>query len=83
MKLIKAAPVAIGFAFVAATAVLGQDAGPDVDGDGMVSMEEFTAAWPDLTADDFTAADSNADGMLDEVEIAAAAEAGVLPMNET
>ena len=83
MKLIKAAPVAFGLLFAATPALYAQDAGPDVDGDGMVSMEEFTAAYPDLTEETFAIADTNADGALDADEIAAAAEAGILPMNET
>lgn len=82
MNLIKTAPAAFAVLFATATAIVGQDAGPDVDGDGMVSMEEFTAAWPDMTAETFAAADANADGALDEAEIAAAAEAGILPLTE-
>ncbi len=83
MKLIKAAPAAFGLLLAATPALYAQDAGPDVDGDGLVSMEEFTAAYPDLTEDSFVLADTNADGALDADEIAAAAEAGILPMNET
>jgi len=83
MKIIKAAPAALGLLLAATPALYAQDAGPDVDGDGLVSMEEFAAAYPDLAADTFTLADTNADGALDEAEIAAAAEAGLMPMNET
>lgn len=83
MKTIKVAPVAFGFLLAATPALFAQDAGPDVDGDGMVSMEEFAAAYPDLTEDTFVLADTNADGMLDADEIAAAAEAGVLPATES
>lgn len=83
MQFIKMAPAAIGLLFATATAIVGQDASPDLDGDGMVTMEEFVAAYPDLTDEAFIAADANADGVLDETEIAAAAEAGVLPMSET
>ena len=83
MKIIKVAPVAFGLMFAATPALFAQDAGPDVDGDGMVSMEEFTAAYPELTEETFAVADANADGMLDADEIAAAAEAGVLPATES
>lgn len=83
MKTIKVAPVAFGLLLAATPALFAQDAGPDVDGDGMVSMEEFAAAYPDLTEDTFVLADTNADGMLDADEIAAAAEAGVLPATES
>lgn len=83
MKTIKAAPIAFGLLVAATPALFAQDAGPDVDGDGMVTIEEFTAAYPDLTEESFTLADANADGMLDADEIAAAAEAGVLPATES
>ncbi|MCB1329969.1 MAG: EF-hand domain-containing protein [Maritimibacter sp.] len=82
MKTIKAAPIAFGLVLAATPALFAQDAGPDTDGDGMVTIEEFTAAYPDLTEDVFTAADANADGYLDADEIAAAAEAGLMPATE-
>lgn len=83
MKSLKAAPTALGFVFAAATALIAQDAAVDADGDGMVTMEEFALAYPDLTEESFTTADLNADGMLDADELAAAAEAGVLPAVES
>lgn len=82
MKTLKAAPAAIGFVFAAATALIAQDVAVDTDGDGMVSMEEFATAYPDLTDETFAAADANADGMLDEAELAAATEAGLIPASE-
>lgn len=51
----------------------------DVDGNGTYSMEELVAAYPDLTAEAFTAADTNADGAIDADELAAAIEAGTIP----
>jgi len=83
MKTISIAPVAFGLLLAATPALFAQDAGPDVDGDGMVSIDEFAAAWPDLTEETFVAADTNGDGMLDADEIAAAAEAGVMPASES
>ncbi|MCB1338973.1 MAG: hypothetical protein KDK10_16480 [Maritimibacter sp.] len=79
MKPLKIAPVALGLMLAASSALYAQDAGADTDGDGLVSMDEFAAAYPDLGEDAFTSADANADGMLDADEIAAATEAGVLP----
>lgn len=83
MKTIKTAPVAFGLLLAATPALMAQDATVDMDGDGMVTIEEFTEAYPELTAETFAAADTNADGMLDADEIAAATDAGVLPMSET
>lgn len=51
----------------------------DADGDGMVSMSEFQAAYPDAGPDLFSSVDTNSDGALSEDEIAAAQEAGTLP----
>ena len=50
----------------------------DMDGDGMYSMEELQAAYPDLTEETFAQIDANADGMVDADELAAAETAGTL-----
>lgn len=54
----------------------------DSSGDGMVSMDEVMAVYPDVAAETFNAADTNADGMLDADELAAAQEAGLLPASD-
>ena len=51
----------------------------DVNTDGLITFEEVTALYRDVTEDAFTIADTNADGMIDAEELAAAQEAGVLP----
>jgi Ca2+-binding EF-hand superfamily protein len=43
----------------------------DTDGDGLISVEEATAAMPDVTEDAFAAADKDADGNLNADEYAA------------
>ncbi len=50
----------------------------DTDGDGVYSMEELMVAYPTLTEEIFTTIDSNGDGAVDETELAAAVDAGVL-----
>jgi Ca2+-binding EF-hand superfamily protein len=50
----------------------------DTDGDGVYSMEEMMVAYPSLTEDLFTTIDGNGDGAVDEEELAAALDAGVL-----
>lgn len=50
----------------------------DADGDGTVTMSEFTAAMPDAGAETFAEIDTDADGALSEAEITAAVEAGLL-----
>ncbi|WP_028913928.1 calcium-binding protein [Pseudorhodobacter ferrugineus] len=51
----------------------------DTDGNGVYSMEELVVSFPDLTAENFAAADTNADGSIDMEELAAAVEAGHIP----
>ncbi|WP_299625932.1 hypothetical protein [uncultured Tateyamaria sp.] len=59
---------------------MGQSASDlDVNGDGVLTIDEVQASFPDVTTDSFTAMDLNADGALDGNEIAAAQEAGLMP----
>ena len=55
----------------------------DANGDGMLSMAELQAVYPDMTADQFATVDTNADGSLDATEVAAATDAGLLPAAPT
>ncbi|MBK5933101.1 EF hand domain-containing protein [Rhodovulum imhoffii] len=50
----------------------------DVDGDGVYSLDEILAVYPDLTEETFAEIDTNADGVVDADEMAAAVEAGLL-----
>ncbi|MGB7241583.1 MAG: hypothetical protein WBC93_05800 [Sulfitobacter sp.] len=54
----------------------------DANGDGLLSIDEVQVAFPDVTAEAFTAMDLNADGALDEAEITSAQEAGLMPATE-
>lgn len=74
------------FAAIAATALcvpafaMGQSAvDADADGDGMLSLAEVQAVFPDMTEDQFTTVDLNGDGMLEDAEVKAAQEAGLMP----
>lgn len=51
----------------------------DVNGDGVLTIDEVQAAYPEVTTDGFTTMDLNADGALDADEILAAQEAGLMP----
>jgi hypothetical protein len=51
----------------------------DSNGDGILSVAEVQAIYPDVTADQFSAMDLNADGALDDGEVQAAQEAGIMP----
>lgn len=50
----------------------------DADADGLVTFEEVMAVYPDITAEDFAAMDTDGDGVLNADEIAAAQAAGLL-----
>ncbi|QBF31638.1 hypothetical protein [Thalassococcus sp. S3] len=54
----------------------------DANGDGVLTIDEVQAVYPEITADAFTAMDVNADGALDNDEVLAAQEAGMMPPTE-
>ena len=51
----------------------------DADADGVISEVEFVAAYPEANEAALAAADQDQNGALDEAEIIAATEAGILP----
>jgi hypothetical protein len=55
--------------------------GTDVDanGDGLLSVSEVQAVYPEITAETFSTMDLNGDGALDATEVEAATEAGMMP----
>ncbi|SNS58550.1 hypothetical protein [Antarctobacter heliothermus] len=57
-------------------------AGPDTDGDGLVTLMEAQTAYPELSQDDFDQADANADGFLDGDELQAAMDGGLIPATD-
>ncbi len=72
---------AAALAALVAGPVLAQDA-MDANADGMYSMEELMAAFPEMTQETFTTADANADGSLDAEELAQAQADGLIPATE-
>ena len=57
----------------------GNAAETDANGDGLITIEEVQAVYPDVTAEQFSEMDVNADGALDADEMQAAQTAGQLP----
>lgn len=51
----------------------------DSDGDGVASFTELLAVYPTLTEEGFGTIDANGDGVVDEAEMAAAIDAGLIP----
>lgn len=50
----------------------------DIDGDGVYSLAELQAAYPDLTEDVFVLIDTNGDGEVDPEELEAAIATGLI-----
>lgn len=76
-KTIFATATVLSFAF--GTAAFAAFSDVDSDGDGLLSPDEFAAAFPDVGAEGFVTIDTDADGMVSEPEHIAAVEAGLLP----
>ena len=72
LNIVTLAGIILASAAVAATAV------EDQDGDGVYSMEELAAAYPDITEEVFGIMDVDGDGAVDADELAAAQEAGLI-----
>ncbi len=51
----------------------------DTDGDGVASFTELLAMYPTLTEEGFSAIDTNDDGVIDDAEMTAAQDAGIIP----
>ncbi len=60
-------------------AIAGAASELDANGDGMLTLDEVQAAFPEITAESFSAMDTNADGALDDSEVVAAQDAGLMP----
>ena len=68
--------LALGAMAAVASAANAQTVVTDTEGNGTYSIEEMTAAYPDMTPELFAEIDANADGAVDADELAAAQEAG-------
>lgn len=70
-------------ATLAAAPALAQEISDlDADGDGLVTYEEMVAVAPTATQESYAAIDTNTDGLVDEAELAAAVEAGLIGPNQ-
>ena len=78
LPLILAQALALGALATMAAAEI--DPAVDLDGDGNYSFPELQAVVAEMTDEAFITIDANGDGLLDEAEVAAATEAGLLVM---
>ncbi|MEM7521784.1 MAG: hypothetical protein AAF307_12200 [Pseudomonadota bacterium] len=78
-KMIRLTAFALTASCVPAFAMGAGAAEVDANGDGILSVAEVQAVFPDVTTEQFAAMDLNADGALDDGEVQAAQEAGMMP----
>lgn len=69
--------ISIACAVVAGVA-FAQSMVEDTDGDGVYSMDEMRAGYPDVSDEVLVQIDVNEDGAIDEEELAAAIAVGLL-----
>lgn len=69
---------ALGFGALA-TMASADISGLDTNGDGMLTIEEVQAAYPEVGTDQFSQIDANGDGGVDDAEMKAAQDAGLMP----
>ena len=80
MKKILALAAAFALVSTAAFAQVASDfATVDADASGDVTLAEANTLWPDLTAELYAAADTNADGKVDQAEYEVFLAANPLP----
>ena len=70
--------LAISVLLVGASGAVAQTVVADGNGDGVFSLEELQAAYPNLTADEFAAIDVDGSGAVDADELQAAREQGLI-----
>ncbi len=51
----------------------------DANGDGVMTLDEVQAVYPEITAETFASVDMDADGALSDEEMVAAQEKGIIP----
>ncbi|WP_371223836.1 EF-hand domain-containing protein [Roseovarius sp. 2305UL8-3] len=72
----------LGAGVVASAAIAMGDSVVEVDanGDGLMTIDEVRAVFPDVTTQAFAAVDTNDDGALDDDEMVAGQEQGLIPV---
>ncbi|QGX98122.1 EF-hand domain-containing protein [Roseovarius faecimaris] len=68
----------LSLGFMATAAIAASEI--DTNGDGMMTIDEVQAVFPDVSAEAFAEADTNDDGALDDAEMVAGQEQGLLPV---
>ena len=70
--------ILLGLGFLANSAIAASEI--DTNGDGMMTIDEVQAVFPDVSAEVFAEVDTNDDGALDDAEMVAGQEQGLIPV---
>jgi len=73
--------ILIGMGLMANAAIAQSETTIEVDtnGDGLMSIEEVLAVFPDVSAENFSQTDVDGNGVLDDDEMVAGQEQGLIP----
>ena len=73
--------ILIGMGLMANSAIAASDGMNEIDtnGDGLMTIDEIQAVFPDMNAETFSQIDANGDGAVDDAEMVAAQEQGLIP----
>ena len=76
--------VLIGMGLMANAAIAAGEGVTEIDtnGDGLMTIDEIQAAYPDMDAETFSQIDANGDGAVDDAEMVAAQEQGLMPATD-
>ncbi|MDF1669035.1 MAG: EF-hand domain-containing protein [Roseovarius sp.] len=69
--------IVLGLGFLANSAIAATEI--DANGDGMMTIDEVQAVFPDVSIEAFAEVDTNDDGALDDAEMVAGQEQGLIP----
>ena len=78
-KIVLSSLILLGFSGAAMAQAATDSASVDTDANGGVSLVEAQVAWPDLTQEAFTAADTDGNGELSAEEYDALVAAAAVP----
>ena len=73
--------ILIGLGALAQSAVASSEETVEIDanGDGLMTIEEVRAVYPEMSAEVFSEIDANGDGAIDDAEMVAGQENGLIP----
>ena len=73
--------IVLGMGFLANSAIAMGENTVEIDsnGDGLMTIDEVQAVFPDVSPEAFAEVDTNDDGAIDDAEMVAGQEQGLIP----